>query len=150
MRFAEKLYKQMLLKGLNQQKLAKLSLVSDSEVSRILAGKSQPGLENAFKLATAVGVSLDYLADDAMEEDPARPIDPLPPEEREVVELAREVGARQTRQLLETVTVLGYKEAIRRLLSLELKPPPVEPADPSRSAPPRPPGPVDRARPDSS
>ena len=39
------------LKGLNGQKLARLSQVSDSEISRILAGKSLPGLENAYKLA---------------------------------------------------------------------------------------------------
>ena len=47
MRFEEKLRKEMLFKGFNQQKLARMSRVSDSEVSRILGGKSQPGLENA-------------------------------------------------------------------------------------------------------
>ncbi len=67
MRFEEKLRKEMLLKGFNQQRLARASGVSDSEVSRILAGKSQPGLENALKLSRAVGVSLDYLADERSE-----------------------------------------------------------------------------------
>ena len=70
MRLSEKLLKQMLIKGLNGQKLARLSGVSDSEVSRILGGKSQPGLENAFRLAQAVGVSLDYLADDSLDSRP--------------------------------------------------------------------------------
>ena len=61
---------EMARQGLNGQKLAQRSKVSDSEISRILAGKSRPGLENAFRLARAVGVSLDYLADDALEIDP--------------------------------------------------------------------------------
>ncbi len=52
-------------RGLNGQKLARLSQVSDSEISRILQGKSRPGLDNALRLAQALGVSLDYLADDS-------------------------------------------------------------------------------------
>src|ERR1700722_20603310 len=75
MKLDEKLHKQMLLKGLNGQKLARLSQVSDSEISRILAGKSLPGLENAYKLARAVGISLDYLADDTLDADPAKAAD---------------------------------------------------------------------------
>jgi transcriptional regulator with XRE-family HTH domain len=131
MRFYEKLYKQMLLLGMNQQKLARKSQVSDSEVSRILAGKSQPGLENAFKLSRAVGVSLDYLADESLEEDPSQAREAPPAEERDVLELARELGCRQARQLLETALLLGHKESMRRLLSLglEARPAPVEPAD---------------------
>src|SRR5262245_47115152 len=121
MRFEEKLRKQMLLKGLNQQKLARLSGVSDSEVSRILGGKSQPGLENAFKLARAVGVSLDYLADDSLESDPSQST-ALPPEEKEVMELVRDFGPRRARRLLETSSELGYEVAIRRLLGAEGKP----------------------------
>jgi transcriptional regulator with XRE-family HTH domain len=122
MRFAEKLYKQMLLKGLNQQKLARLSQVSDSEVSRILGGKSQPGLENAFKLARAVGVSLDYLADDALDEDPIQRPDPLPPDEREIVEISRELGHKFTGRVLDAVRILGYDTAIRRLYGADFKP----------------------------
>lgn len=121
MRFAEKLYKQMLLQGLNQQKLARRSLVSDSEVSRILGGKSQPGLENAFKLSKAVGVSLDFLADDTLETDPARPSAPPTGEEGEIQELIQSLGVRQARRILETVGELGYDVAIRRLLGLEVK-----------------------------
>ncbi|MGA9924063.1 MAG: helix-turn-helix transcriptional regulator, partial [Isosphaeraceae bacterium] len=37
-------------KGLNGQRLARLSQVSDSEISRILQGKSRPGLDNALRL----------------------------------------------------------------------------------------------------
>lgn len=122
MRYAEKLYKMMLLKGLNQQKLARLSAVSDSEVSRILRGKSQPGLENAFRLARALGISLDYLADDELETDPARGVEAGTLQEREVLDLARELGPRQARRLLETAADLGFDVAIRRLLGAELKP----------------------------
>lgn len=135
MRFYEKLYKQMLLLGMNQQKLARKSLVSDSEVSRILAGKSQPGLENAFKLARAVGVSLDYLADESLEQDPTQAQEPPPAEERDVLELAREVGCRQSRQILETVLLLGHKEAMRRLLGVEGKAPATVPAPASPMGP---------------
>ena len=63
-RFSEKLFQKSLQLGLNGQKLARKSDVSDSEISRIMNGKSLPGLENAIALARAVGVSLDYLADD--------------------------------------------------------------------------------------
>src|SRR3954471_13197864 len=79
-----KLLSQMVRRGLNGQKLAKISKVSDSEISRILAGKSRPGLENAFRLAKAVGVSLDYLADDTLDTDPTQSSDPLTSEEREI------------------------------------------------------------------
>jgi transcriptional regulator with XRE-family HTH domain len=147
MKFSEKLYKQMLSLGMNQQKLARQSGVSDSEVSRILAGKSQPGLENAFKLAQAVGVSLDYLADESLLEDPARSDELVPPEEREVMELARQLGPRQARRLLETASELGYELATRRLLGVETKSIPTEPPEASRSILPPPPSstPSDRA-----
>src|SRR5947208_16998718 len=92
MKLEERLLTRMVRLGLNGQKLAKISKVSDSEISRILAGKSRPGLENAFRLAKAVGVSLDYLADDSLETDPARAADPLPPEDREVLDLAHAIG----------------------------------------------------------
>ncbi|MBX6313973.1 MAG: helix-turn-helix transcriptional regulator, partial [Isosphaeraceae bacterium] len=122
MKLEEKLRKAMILKGFNQQKLARASRVSDSEVSRILGGKSQPGLENALRLARAVGVSLDYLADDAIEEDTTRATAVEQAEERELLELARELGPRQARRILESASVLGYEVAIRRLHGAEMKP----------------------------
>ncbi len=140
MRFEEKLRKQMMLKGYNQQKLARLSRVSDSEISRILSGKSgNPGLENALRLARAVGVSLDYLADDALDEDPIAATDPaaVPGQgaEGDILLAARELGSRHARRILETVIDLGYEVAIRRLLDLK---PLIEPGDSSRTAPAQP------------
>lgn len=122
MRFEEKLRKQMLLKGLNQQKLAKLSSVSDSEISRILSGKSgNPGIENALKLARAVGVSLDYLADDEFDEDvqPTQAGGEPTGIEADILDAARELGVKQARRILETVCAMGYEIATRRLLDMK-------------------------------
>src|SRR3954468_23714351 len=99
----KKLLAQMVRRGLNGQKLARTSQVSDSEISRILAGKSRPGLENAFKLARAGGGSLDYLADDALETDPYHDADPLTAEEREVLDLAHGIGPARAARILDIV-----------------------------------------------
>jgi transcriptional regulator with XRE-family HTH domain len=123
MKYAEKLYKQMLQKGLNQQRLAKNSQVSDSEVSRILGGKSQPGLENAFRLARAVGVSLDFLADDALDSDPMQPPGAgRSAAENDMLTVAREFGFPAAQRLLEIARILGYETAIRRLVGADSKP----------------------------
>src|SRR5271166_5494716 len=111
MKLEEKLSLHMARRGLNGQKLARVSKVSDSEISRILAGKSRPGLENAFRLARAVGVSLDYLADDALETDPAQSKDPLTPEEREVLDLAHLLGNSRAIRVLENIRIVGYETA---------------------------------------
>lgn len=121
MRFEEKLRKQMILRGFNQQKLARLSGVSDSEVSRILGGKSQPGLENALRLARAVGVSLDYLTDDDLEAD-APPRAGQSSWDEELLDLARELGERNAAQVLLAAQTLGMEVALRRLYGLEGKP----------------------------
>jgi transcriptional regulator with XRE-family HTH domain len=111
-----KLLAQMVRRGLNGQKLAKISKVSDSEISRILAGKSRPGLENAFRLARALGVSVDYLADDSLEFDPVKGVDPLTPEEREILDLARAIGCPRAVRILENIRIIGYEAGMRRLL----------------------------------
>ena len=130
MRLDEKLHKRMQAQGLNGQKLARLSQVSDSEISRILTGKSLPGLENAFKLAKAVGVSLDFLADDSLENDPARATESGNELERALVKIANEIGLSQALMVLENVRIVGYEVAMRRLLEAK---PIIEPADGSRS-----------------
>lgn len=119
MKFEEKLHKQMLLKGFNQRRLARASQVSDSEVSRILRGESIPGLENALRLARAVGVSLDYLADDALELDTSRIGGQLAADEQDVLDLASELGPRLARRILESTVVLGPELALRRLHGAE-------------------------------
>jgi transcriptional regulator with XRE-family HTH domain len=128
MSFQAKLRDTMTARGLNQQKLARASGVSDSEVSRILAGKSQPGLENALKLARAVGVSLDYLADDRLDADPMAESSPPDPWEAESVRIVREMGPQKAVQLLMAAHTLGFEIALRRLFGLEMRPI-VEPGD---------------------
>src|SRR3954447_15899927 len=116
MTLEEKLHSRMVRLGLNGQKLARKSEVSDSEISRILAGKSRPGLENAFRLARALGVSLDYLADDSLETDPHHKADPLTTEEREVLDLGHGIGPARAARILDIVRIVGYDIAMRRLL----------------------------------
>jgi transcriptional regulator with XRE-family HTH domain len=113
----DKLLTAMARQGLNGQKLAQRSNVSDSEISRILSGRSTPGLENAFRLARAVGVSLDFLADDDLETDPLGGIDPLTPDERRILDLAHRIGISRGALLLENISFIGYEMAMQRLLS---------------------------------
>ena len=91
MRLKEKLQILMARHSLNGQKLAKLSQVSDSEISRILQGKSRPGLDNAFRLAKAVNVSLDFLADDSLDMDANQSGDLMSPDERKVLNLTQKI-----------------------------------------------------------
>ena len=113
----DKLLTEMARKGLNGQKLAMKSKVSDSEISRILSGQSTPGLENAYRLARAVNVSLDYLADDQLEVDPIKSSDPLTVEERRLLDLAQRVGLIRAILLLENISYIGYDTAMQRLLN---------------------------------
>lgn len=123
MKLEEKLYKQMLLRGLNQQRLAQLSGVSDSEISRLLNGQSRrPGLHSLHRIAKVLAVSLEFLADDALVSDPRGSVEAQPREEREVLERARSIGLRQTLMLLDTARVLGFELAIRRLVGAAPRP----------------------------
>lgn len=128
-RFSEKLAQKMLQLGLNGQKLARKSDVSDSEISRIMNGKSLPGLENAAALARAVGVSLDYLADDGLDHEPNRPQETSGEMETMVLRIVRDLGLMQSFNLLENARLIGYELAMKRLI--EAKPT----AEPARSAP---------------
>ncbi|GAC1467476.1 MAG: hypothetical protein NVSMB9_09120 [Isosphaeraceae bacterium] len=115
-RLKDKLLTEMARLGLNGQRLAQRSRVSDSEISRILSGQSTPGLENAFRLARAVGVSLDFLADDTLEADPLQSTDPLSTDERRVLDLVQQVGMTKAILLLENIRYVGFEAAMQRLL----------------------------------
>jgi transcriptional regulator with XRE-family HTH domain len=116
MKLKDKLQMLMNRHALNGQKLARLSQVSDSEISRILQGKSRPGLDNAFRLAKAVNVSLDYLADDSVDVDASQPADLLSAEERKILNLAQKIGGPEVLAILENVRFLGYEVAMSRLI----------------------------------
>ena len=103
-------------RGLNGQKLARLSQVSDSEISRILHGQSRPGLDNALRLALALNVSLDYLANDDLDVAHPEPADTISPEERKVLSIAQKVGTTDSLTILEIVRLLGYEAAMSRLV----------------------------------
>jgi len=113
----DKLQMLMTRHRLNGQKLARQAQVSDSEISRILQGKSRPGLDNAFRLAKAVGVSLDYLADDSLDHDTTtQPVDNLSTEERKILIIAQRIGCPEVLTILETIRFLGYDLAMSRLV----------------------------------
>ncbi len=95
--------------NLNGQRLARLSFVSDSEISRILQGKSRPGLDNAYRLAKAVGVSLDFLADDTLDVEPAPPSDKLSADERKILTIAQKIGSTEVVLILEALRFIGYE-----------------------------------------
>lgn len=116
MRLKEKLQILMARHSLNGQKLAKLSQVSDSEISRILQGKSRPGLDNAFRLAKAVNVSLDFLADESLDMDAGQSGDLMSPEERKILNLSHKIGGAEVVAILENVRFLGYEVAMSRLI----------------------------------
>jgi transcriptional regulator with XRE-family HTH domain len=114
-RFSEKLSQKMLQLGLNGQKLARRSDVSDSEISRIINGRSLPGLENAIALARSLAVSLDFLADDSLDADPNQPKESADERETTIQRLAREIGYKQAEYILEYTRVVGYEVAMHRL-----------------------------------
>ena len=115
-RFSEKLGQKILQLGLNGQKLARKSDVSDSEISRIMNGKSLPGLENAIALARAVNISLDYLADDSLDADPNQPKESADERETTILRLAREIGYKHAEYILENTRLIGYDVAMHRLV----------------------------------
>lgn len=131
MELKQKLQFLMARRSLNGQKLARLSQVSDSEISRILQGKSRPGLDNALRLAQAVGVSLDFLADDRMDAEPSPPEDALSSEERKLLSVCQNIGCAEASLILETVRFLGYEVAMSRLVGVGVGGKPV--IEPERS-----------------
>ncbi len=93
MGYAEKLQKLCALRGLDQSALAARVGISRSSISRILSGAQEPKLGLAWSLATALGVSLDYLADDAVEIDPGGHWARLSEDEQTILKLVRRLGS---------------------------------------------------------
>ncbi|MEW4569192.1 helix-turn-helix transcriptional regulator [Tautonia sp. JC769] len=120
---ARKLDRRMVQLGLSQQALAQKSGVSDSEVSRLLKGQSKrPGLHNILRLARALDVSVDFLADDTLHDDPRDDRPAIPPEDEALLELARAIGNREVAMILDATRILGFETAIRRLYGVEFRP----------------------------
>jgi hypothetical protein len=66
-------------------------------------------------LAKAVGVSLDYLADDSVDVEPASPSDQLSFEERKLLSIAQRMGCAEALTILELLRFIGYEVAMSRL-----------------------------------
>jgi transcriptional regulator with XRE-family HTH domain len=86
MTFAEKLEQLRSVRGLSQSDLAAAAGISQPRISEWKREDSRgPSLPVALSIARALGVSLDYLADDAQDDPPAA----LTPAEQQAVLLTR-------------------------------------------------------------
>jgi transcriptional regulator with XRE-family HTH domain len=100
MRFPDKLDRLIARCGKSQSAIARETGIGQSAISAMTRGSRRPFMDQALRLARAVGTSLDYLADDAQDEPPQS--SGLPEDERAVVKLYRALG-------------LDEAEALRRL-----------------------------------
>jgi transcriptional regulator with XRE-family HTH domain len=100
MRIGEKIRARRDLARLSQEELAERVGVAQSTLGRWEAGTGEPKLRQALALARALGVSLDYLADDALDEPP-----PATEERSEadaiILRLAKGVGYEQAAERLQ-------------------------------------------------
>lgn len=115
-RTTEKLEAALDASGLKQADVSRKSGVSTGALSEFLAGKRNLRFDQVARIARALGVSLDYLADDAAKEPPA----PLGEPERWAVDF---IQAKE----------LTKKEVIDRLTFDPSKFPDVEVPKPKRS-----------------
>ena len=89
MEFPEKLEKTIARSGKSQSALARETGVAQSAISAMTRGERRPFMDQAFRIARALGVPLDYLADDTIDEPP---IAELSGEERLLLRICRRIG----------------------------------------------------------
>ena len=88
MTFAQKLELMIDVRRMSQTRLSRLTGIGQPAISAMTRGERRPYLDQAFRLARALDVSVDYLADDSL----AQP-EPVPTErERTVWEILRAIG----------------------------------------------------------
>ena len=104
MEFAPKLRKLMFDRRMSQVELAERVGTHQPQVSKWLSGEAVPRTPTMLRIARAVGVPLDFLVDDEMDEPPGPLLSPG--------ELA----------ILRMVRRLGEEEAERRLLQADPRP----------------------------
>lgn len=103
MGYSDKLNRLCLLRGMDQITLAQKVGISKSSMSRILNGAQEPKLLLAAKLASVLGVTLDFLINDSDDVESAGNVQEL-------------TGEQIT--ILSIVERLGYDVAIDRLLAV--------------------------------
>jgi transcriptional regulator with XRE-family HTH domain len=86
----------------NQSEFSRQTGIPQTTISEWRSGKREPTLKNASHLARALGVPLDYLADDGLDEPPPPPRPETSEEERVILRFLRATG-------------LDTDEALRRL-----------------------------------
>jgi transcriptional regulator with XRE-family HTH domain len=109
MKFGDKLSKLIADRGTNQSALARETGIAQPMISAMTTGKQRPYLDQARTLAVALGVSLDFLADDSLDEPPAASPG-LTPDELTVLAFYR--VRRQIEGEKFTPEVLGYRVEI--------------------------------------
>jgi transcriptional regulator with XRE-family HTH domain len=92
MDFAEKLGILIELRGTSQPKLARQVGIPQSGISKMTSGTRRPYLDQGFAIAQALGVSVDFLADDRRAEVPTEVLSDL---EREVGRIIRTIGVEE-------------------------------------------------------
>jgi transcriptional regulator with XRE-family HTH domain len=103
MEFSEKLRRLAKAKGWNQRDVMRaVGDVSRTKVNNWFSGKFVPDLRESLRLARAFGVSLDYLADDAVDAPPEQPDRPSD----------MEIAIRSI------IQAIGLPESLRRLSCL--------------------------------
>ena len=94
----EKILRRMEERGLTQADLARLTKLHPTAVSRVLRGEQRLYVDQALRVAIALDLPLDYLADDSLESPPPSPT--LTPDEDACLRLVRVLGAQQALQRL--------------------------------------------------
>src|SRR5690348_12491828 len=89
MKFPEKLTKLIELRETSQSRLMRETGISQSAISEMTLGKRRPYMDQAFRLARALGATLDYLADDSQDR---MPEPELTDDERYIVKTIRALG----------------------------------------------------------
>lgn len=113
----QKIARMLSIRGMRQTDLARATGIRDSRFTQLGQDNGKLRLPEALRIARALGVTLDYLADPELDE---------PPETLSVEELG----------LLRIIRALGHDEALKRLL----RPPGVSVIEVPAQAPPAAPG----------
>ena len=92
MGYTDKIQRLCALRGLDQSELASRVNLSRSSISRILSGAQEPKLLLAYKLAEALGVTLDYLVAESQDVGPTDQLLMVSADELTILKLVRRLG----------------------------------------------------------